>query len=444
MAKLSYYILYMTKKIRYLILALGFVVFIILAPVIVLYVRGMVYDFKTHSFVSTGILAIRTDPKNADIYLNGKLKSKTSGDIKFLLPGEYEVTFKKQGYNDWTKRLVIQQSQVTWASPYLNKTYLLLKNPGSKIFDNSVLDFYNQNGQLTYLTADKLVRASASDINQKQTYQLPKPVNKILAVDTNGSNFILAYNTASSSKKTILNFNFANGQFTDISELFGKPSDFQFSANGQLFANDSDDLYQIDVNAKSKTLIADSVNAFYFQANDLYATQKISTSTELWISQTPYTQPQILIDSVPNFSSGNLFVTFEKQVLLLADGNLYLANSSMQKIADGVNKFSFDSRNSIFSILHYGELDYYGSLGQSLNFITRSSHPLDNLDVKSEIGYAFFSSGNEIDAIELDTHDSQNQYTLYTGQALQKFIVDETDNNIIILDGGELKIVKLR
>ena len=73
---------------------LGFVVFLILAPTIVLYVRGITYDFSKKAFVTTGILAMRLEPKDANIYLNNKLKRESS-DIKFILPGEYDVTVKR-------------------------------------------------------------------------------------------------------------------------------------------------------------------------------------------------------------------------------------------------------------------------------------------------------------------------------------------------------------
>src|ERR1700722_19081275 len=97
----------MSKKIRYALIILGFIVFALLAPAILIYVRGLSYDFTTHRFVKTGILSLKTDPGSVSVYLNQKLVSTSSGNLRFLLPGEYDFLLKSPGYFDWVKRFTI-------------------------------------------------------------------------------------------------------------------------------------------------------------------------------------------------------------------------------------------------------------------------------------------------------------------------------------------------
>jgi hypothetical protein len=94
--------------------------------------------------------------------------------------------------------------------------------------------------------------------------------------------------------------------------------------------------------------------------------------------------------------------------------------------------------------LQNGELDYFDTLSQATNFVTRSSQPLSNPIIRNDIGYAFFLQNNQIQAIELDTRDSQNQYVLYNGTSLEKYFIDSAGKNILLLDNGELKSLVIR
>ena len=83
--------------------------FFILAPAIVFYVSGIAFDFSSRRLVKTGSFVINTDPNKAEIFLNGALARKNSGNIKFLTPGEYDIKIQAPGYFDWTKRFSANQ-----------------------------------------------------------------------------------------------------------------------------------------------------------------------------------------------------------------------------------------------------------------------------------------------------------------------------------------------
>ena len=436
----------MTKTARYVLLALGFIIFLVLAPLTVLYVRGLSFNFKTRSFVQTGILAIKTDPSDVQVFLNNKLARKGSGDVKFLLPDEYQVAFKKTGYFDWNKRLEILPGQVTWANQFYNTIYLLENNQPAKTIANNVLNFYYQGNQIVYLTPSTTNVSSIKNLSQTQSFLLPKPVNNILTADYNNKNFVFVNSGASTTNPTILVFNSDSGVFRDISQLFNEIPKMQFSQNDQLYALDGLNLYLINPALGTKTLFLKNVRAFNFQGNDLYFIQKQSQGSSLFISQQPYTQEQIILNTLPAFTIADLKVTYQKQIFLLADHNLYLANASMELLADNVDLWDFESADSAVAVLHSSEFGYYdtSAFGGSLNLITRSDEPLSAISVKPEIGYAFFNRDNSVNAIELDTRNNQNQYTLYSGTNIQKFIVDDQARNIVLLDNGELKSLKIR
>ena len=66
------------------------------------------------------------------------------------------------------------------------------------------------------------------------------------------------------------------------------------------------------------------------------------------------------------------------------------------------------------------------------------------MQIRPGIGYAVFQKENEIDAVELDTRDRQNQYVLYNGADIKKTVADSNGQNLVVLDGDELKIVTIR
>lgn len=82
--------------------------FLLIAPSIVLYSQGYRIDFENKKITQTGGLFLKISPKQADIYLNGKLSRKTdfffgSALIENLLPKKYKLEIKKTGYQSWKK-----------------------------------------------------------------------------------------------------------------------------------------------------------------------------------------------------------------------------------------------------------------------------------------------------------------------------------------------------
>lgn len=103
----------MTFRFRISLLITGFLVFILVGPAIVLFARGYSYDFENHRFLKTGALVIRTEPRGADVYLEGKLIGSAPLTKRLLLPDEYYVEVKKTEFRPWQKHVAISPQGVT-------------------------------------------------------------------------------------------------------------------------------------------------------------------------------------------------------------------------------------------------------------------------------------------------------------------------------------------
>lgn len=108
----------MQKRTRTILFVVFAFLFLLAAPVIVLYSEGYRYDFEKNKVVQVGAFYFKVLPKSAEVYLNGKLETTTSMFagatlIEGLLPKTYNIEIKKQGYHAWSKNLEIKEKQVT-------------------------------------------------------------------------------------------------------------------------------------------------------------------------------------------------------------------------------------------------------------------------------------------------------------------------------------------
>jgi hypothetical protein len=106
----------MTYRTRVGIL-IGFIaLFLVTAPLVVLYTAGYRWNEKKFRLEKVGIIFLRSRPSGADIYLDGKLrKESTPARVRDLLPDTYEIKVSKNGYTSWTKSLAVESARTTFA-----------------------------------------------------------------------------------------------------------------------------------------------------------------------------------------------------------------------------------------------------------------------------------------------------------------------------------------
>src|SRR4030066_924836 len=84
------------------------------------FARGYKFNPKTLKFSPSGLLLIKSNPDGAQIFINGELKTITNAN-RSLAPGTYDIDLKKEGYNSWSKRLIIEKEIVTEIEAHLFK-----------------------------------------------------------------------------------------------------------------------------------------------------------------------------------------------------------------------------------------------------------------------------------------------------------------------------------
>lgn len=85
---------------------------IAVASVIIAIGRGYRVDTIKGTLTSTGILLATSDPDAAQVLVDGKFSGATNSNIT-LEPNWYEVTIRKEGYQEWMKKMRIQGEVVS-------------------------------------------------------------------------------------------------------------------------------------------------------------------------------------------------------------------------------------------------------------------------------------------------------------------------------------------
>ena len=105
----------MTKSARKIVFLIFLGGFLISAPMVILYTAGYRFNFSHLSLVKTGLLSITTEPRGAEIFIDGKTTKKTTPEIlKNIIPDNHVIHLEKTGYLPWEKTLEIKERETTF------------------------------------------------------------------------------------------------------------------------------------------------------------------------------------------------------------------------------------------------------------------------------------------------------------------------------------------
>lgn len=427
----------MNKKIRYSLIILGSLLFLLLAPFVALYSAGITYDFKTGQFYHTGIFAFRTEPEDAKIYIDGKFKKSGSSYVRFLKPGFYTLSFNYEGFCSWEKRLEIKENQVTWANAFTDKIYLLKQNQAAKESYSDILDFYSFADKVYMLKKNNIQTRNAaghSETTELKTEAVSfSPVNQAGDFIVNGTSAPDSITLVQTNTKNTVDL---SGKFKNLKKsfLFGQ----------RLISLDGSNLVSTDISTKIQTLLDQNVLDFSLYDSEIFLIKPELQELGIYSASAndPY-KPE-LITALPEFKKTSIYLSHNKQIYLLADNNLYQV---------GLNKLNSLGHAENLSMQNNMQHAVYFSQGElnSLNFtsgqkflITRTSQMVRQPHLASNTGYAFLLKDQSIEALELDNRDKQNTCALFTGQNIKKFSLDEKSQRLWVLDGSELKEIVVR
>lgn len=422
--------------------------FLIIAPIICLYAAG--YKLGTGFNVQkTGMLTIETEPKGATIYLNGKLQrnflkrlfTKESGyittpaKIKNLLPGEYNIELKKEGYWGWQKKLTILPGQSTFIEDiiFFKKTLptLLLENvPENTALseDKKNIAFYNKTKADIYNFKNsevKTVDFSSNTVSSQDTTVDSNlswsPQNERLILDN------VIYDTDNKIKPIILD-NLIGGKIENIKWDDDDNDIIYYSSENAI------NYYDIASNISKNVINEKQIQDYLKRDNYIFYVAKRNDAAYLniWdIDNEKMVGEIILENSSYNFinTDHNLLNVFDNRSnkLLLIDpfSKIKTNRGTIEniKIAKWANENTLIYAND-FEIWIYDITNSKGIL------ITRISDVIKDIVWHPSNNYIFFSTEKTANMIELDERDKYNSIELIK--------IDEIRSPFLNQEGNEL------
>jgi hypothetical protein len=421
----------MTLKSRFSLIAAGIILFIIIAPALVLYARGFKIDFENWRFVKTGALVIKTDPAKAKIYLDDILqKSQAPTTLRFLLPQDYELRIEKDGYQSWNKRLTVKSQLVTWAN--LDREFLTLFRSQPQLDETVIADKISVSSNDEEIGFSQNNEYSVLSVNSEKTKKLG-PVSAGLFDLAFGTNVVWQNGDQ-------IYANFLSNQ-TIESNLSHATSIKRTETNGRNYlVQIENDLYSYEssqgLRLKIKNVSAwalDGQNVWYLSDSALLRTD-LSTSVTDTIKL-----------GIPQFTEGKI-IRSDNGVFLLLDKTLYTINDNVEKISENVDEAEWYGSYHQLLFANSNEINAYDPATKKQELILRSLEKISNPILNQQTGYVFYKTEKAVKAVELDDRDHRNTYTIAAIDPAIPTIFTVSDNGelLYVITTQEINVYKIR
>lgn len=382
----------MHKRIRNGIFLVFLTIFVIGAPVIVFYTAGYRINLNTWRVQRTGVIAITTLPRGANVTIDNELVAdKTPYVVQRLTPGDYGVLLQKSGYKPWSQRVTVNSGETTYITALLFseiKPELLLEESAISVVGDKA-------GRFIYLlVTDSKVEGSAESIWRYDTItRLQKKLtgnvgNTIvtIALNSDESTLILHSNTLQNPEETI-------GIDADTGETL--------SATGLSAALNAIPEYSLFDNGSNVEMRLISTNA--------------------------------LVALLPSSTYTTIFR--ENNVAILTDSRnrAYLLNLSTQTVSQidlPTALLSGSSTEHLLAASDGNEIDIYNPQSNERTFIARQSDPILALAWHSSEQALFFATASKILVIERNKEETHETTTIVDNANIVNMWPDTNGKNL--------------
>ena len=416
----------MEKRVRTILFFIFLLIFIVIAPLLTLYVQGYRFDFENKKLTQTGALFIKTiSPKQVEIYIDNKLIQKTdfffsSALIENLLPKKYNIKVQKQNYYTWEKNLEIKEKQVAEAKNII----LFPKDPDFKLLSTNI-----DNAWFSKDKKKAVMKESEENIWSLKLYNLEKNVKSHLLKETDisqtGADLVDLEFTDNNnlllqiaSKEQI---NYFNLQINRIPPLLTKAKAPQsVIKNALAYEILNENIYYLDY-----------LGDFYKTDVSLIKNEKIASSPFNIKQETEY----------------KLYI-YDKAIFLLEEKTMYFFNQDekvFEKFSENINslKISPDQQkiayfsDSEIKILFLEEQTFQPrrQAMETIFLIRLSENIKDVFWINSN--YLLFTTNNTLKIAEIDNRDQVNTIDLATVENPEIFLNLQT-KKLYLLDRGNL------
>jgi hypothetical protein len=433
----------MKTRTRYSLIILGIFVFLILAPMLVLYVSGTKFNLTDRETKATGILDAKSNPGGAKLFINGKEESTTPAISRFLTQGEYEIKLQKDGYYDWVKVLPIESGKVTYTQVGVDEVQLIKKSAPKEIVPSGVKSFVLINDVIWYITENSIDKIGLTDSQKQLSLPLnfsPTSIERL----RNKSHFLV------SDGKNFLIVNSQNNKVTLLPTKFGSVIDIEPISDELVLFRSKNTLYEFSPKTQTAQVVRTDLTAFTFLNNTGYfASTDGNISSASWSINSFIDEQNFISGISPSDFAQKLIISDKKVLFYQNKTGLYRVGQVLETVLAQETEIELDLTTDEISIRTPSELWFYNFLTNKPQLLTRHTSKVNSFMIHSAIGYGFLATTSGLEAIEIDNRDAQNRYSLIPqGDGIQKTVWKQAmtydQKTIIALQDGKLISVEIR
>lgn len=371
------------------------IIFILVAPVICLYSQGYRIDLNPPSggkvLTQTGGIYLKVLPKQADIYLDGKLSQRTdfifgSLLIEDLLPKKYKIEVKKAGFYSWEKTLEVKEKEVV----EIKNIVLFPANLEFSVLSKNVDNFWFSPDQRKIVLREK----------EKNGWSL-----KLYETDKNVKSHLIYSTEISKSEADLINLEFSEDS-KKISLEIGVAEELKY------FTISLDKTPATLIKGNKPQPLSENTVALKKINNDVYS---LDNSGNLYKNEEKLTEKSFSVKRETEYG----LEVFSDFIFLKEEQILYRFNSdskSFEKFFDGIKglKISSDSKklayfsdNEIWVLFLEDTISQPQKKAGDKLFLVRLSEKIDNVFWLNS-DYLTFNSGDKIKISETDDRDKIN------------------------------------
>lgn len=432
--------------IRRIIFGLFVFIFIISAAAILFYGSGYRWNSAKNKIEKTGQLSLDSRPRGAEVFINGEPAQgtwkrligspiqTTPAVIKNVLPGEYSVEIKKDGYYPWKKTVNVLSGQTA----LFQGIRLLRQEESEKIFDGNIIQFARISDTIfAILTHRDLFLYDARQKQLRQVFHSEKNPLLSFSARLDGMQFFVRAENAQWVA-------FADGTLRELPyDKVHMLSRVRWTSGGELFGQVRDAIVAVSaVPASSvsafKKIISGAPDDFFIQGNRLFTIDgKGKKTVQMRELSRPQAKP-VEVLSLPG--GGGIFLdepSYDIAIQKAGGGMIILSPSRIGKAFEILELESIEqlSEKKDAEFLGWNDVELWNykisgrEYGKTL--LTRQSTPLQKAFFSSIVPAVFFLSDNSVTMIDR-AEPAENQTKLFQWENISDMTLSKDEKEFFI------------
>ncbi|OGY49245.1 MAG: hypothetical protein A3D39_03045 [Candidatus Buchananbacteria bacterium RIFCSPHIGHO2_02_FULL_39_17] len=439
----------MNLKYRRILYLSFFAIFLAIAPALIIYSTGYRYNFKKNKFEKTGILYLDSMPKGAEIYFDEKYQGQTPARFSRLLPDQYLVEIKKNGYSFWQQKLEIKSNLTTFKRDVI----LFKKNLPINIINGeiNILSLVPDQEKIIYSVINR-------GIEELKIYNLKNQVNldikkfdkknyqqlEFISWSPNKTKMLLKMTIGSFNRYLIVDAETLKiKDLTTLTKLNFEKIKWNKNNDFFLYGLRKNALYQIDLIANTVNLAEANVfdfeiinDQFYLisqEKGEIYLKNKPiedGSENDLKIIKLPKFSIYEFKDSLENFlilsdKKNNDLLVIKSQIFDSADINQSII------LTDQAKKISWSKNFNQLLYFTDFEIKVLNLKSEEKELITRLSETIDDVIWHPLGSYLIYQTGNQIRALEnYSSGEIKNDIILVEALKINSIFLDQNGKNL--------------